>query len=69
LALLLLFNRRGRPPKCHPTYTPHPVFIYIKKLNYEEDPMYRKREGELIQQFLQKHGHLPPGNEEVDDLF
>jgi len=24
---------------------------------------------ELIQQFLQKHGHLPPGNEEIEDLF
>lgn len=36
---------------------------------YEEDPMYTKRESELIQQFLQKHGHLPPGNEEVEDLF
>lgn len=37
--------------------------------NYKEDPMYTKKESELIQQFLQKHGHLPPGNEEVDDLF
>lgn len=37
--------------------------------NYEEDPMYTKRESELIQQFLQEHGHLPPGNQEVDDLF
>jgi NADPH-dependent glutamate synthase beta subunit-like oxidoreductase len=37
--------------------------------DYEEDPMYTKRESELIQQFLQQHGHLPPGNEEVDDLF
>jgi hypothetical protein len=36
---------------------------------YEEDPMYTKRESELIQQFLQKHGHLPPQNEEVEDLF
>ncbi len=36
---------------------------------YEEDPMYTKRESELIQQFLQKHGHLPSGNEEVEDLF
>lgn len=36
---------------------------------YEENPMYTKRESELIQQFLQKHGHLPQGNEEVDDLF
>jgi len=31
--------------------------------------MYTKRESELIQQYLQQHGHLPPGNEEVDDLF
>jgi len=36
---------------------------------YEEDPMYTKRESELIQQFLQKHGHLPSGSEEVEDLF
>jgi formate dehydrogenase beta subunit len=36
---------------------------------YDEDPMYTKRESELLQQFLQTHGHLPPGNEEVDDLF
>ncbi len=36
---------------------------------YEEDPMYTKRESELIQQFLQKHGHLPPENEDVEDLF
>lgn len=40
-----------------------------KYFTYEEDPMYTKRESELIQQFLQKHGHLPPGNEEVEDLF
>jgi len=37
--------------------------------NYEEDPMYTKKESELIQQFLQRHGHLPPGNEEIEDLF
>ena len=36
---------------------------------YEEDPMYTKRESELIQMFLQKHGHLPPQNEDVEDLF
>ena len=40
-----------------------------KYFSYEEDPMYTKRESELIQQFLQTHGHLPPGNEDVDDLF
>jgi NADPH-dependent glutamate synthase beta subunit-like oxidoreductase len=37
--------------------------------NYEENPMYTKKESELIQQFLQRHGHLPPGNEEIEDLF
>jgi hypothetical protein len=36
---------------------------------YDEDPMYTKRESELIQQFLQKHGHLPPQNEDVEGLF
>jgi NADPH-dependent glutamate synthase beta subunit-like oxidoreductase len=40
-----------------------------KYFSFEEDPMYTKRESELIQQYLQQHGHLPPGNEEVDDLF
>jgi len=41
----------------------------VKYFGYDEDPMYTKRESELIQQFLQKHGRLPPGNEDVDDLF
>jgi formate dehydrogenase beta subunit len=36
---------------------------------WEEAPMYTQRESELLQQFLQKHGHLPSGNEETDDLF
>lgn len=40
-----------------------------KYFNYEGDSMYTKRESELIQQYLQKHSHLPPGNEDVDDLF
>jgi len=31
--------------------------------------MYTKRESEIIQQFLQKNGHLPPQNEDVEDLF
>jgi formate dehydrogenase beta subunit len=36
---------------------------------YEEDPMYTKRESELIQQYLQEHGKLPVGNDMEDDLF
>ncbi len=36
----------------------------------EEEPMYTKRESELIQQHLQKHGELPGGGAgELDDLF
>jgi len=36
---------------------------------YEEDPMYTKRESELLQKFLQQHGRLPEGNDELEDLF
>lgn len=36
---------------------------------YEEDPMYTKRESELLQGFLQQHGRLPEGNDELEDLF
>jgi len=35
----------------------------------EEDPMYTKRESELLQKFLQQHGRLPEGNDELEDLF
>jgi formate dehydrogenase beta subunit len=36
---------------------------------YEEDPMYTKRESELIQKFLREHGRMPELNEELLDLF
>ncbi|HUV74849.1 MAG TPA: FAD-dependent oxidoreductase, partial [Anaerolineae bacterium] len=37
---------------------------------FEEDEMYTKRESELLQQYLQKHGELPGGGaDELDDLF
>jgi len=36
---------------------------------YEEDKMYTKRESELLQQHLQKHGKLPELNDELEDLF
>jgi NADPH-dependent glutamate synthase beta subunit-like oxidoreductase len=39
---------------------------------YEQDPMYTKRESELIQQFLQQFGKMPEGDgegDELDDLF
>ncbi len=37
--------------------------------NYKEDPMYTKRESELLQQFMQEFGRFPEGNEDLDDLF
>lgn len=37
---------------------------------YELDPMYTKRESELIQQFLQQFGRMPEGDEdELEDLY
>lgn len=37
---------------------------------YEEEPMFTKRESELMQQYLQTHGELPSGgDDELDDLF
>jgi len=36
---------------------------------YEADPMFTKRESELLQQYLQKHGKLPDSGDELDDLF
>ncbi len=35
--------------------------------NYDEDPMYTKRESELLQQFMQNFGRFPEGNEDLDD--
>jgi NADPH-dependent glutamate synthase beta subunit-like oxidoreductase/Pyruvate/2-oxoacid:ferredoxin oxidoreductase delta subunit len=35
---------------------------------FETDPMYTKRESELIQQFLQQFGKMPEGEGEGDDL-
>ncbi len=45
-----------------------------KYFMYEEDKMYSKRESELIQVYLQKHGQMPPGDgagggDDMDDLF
>ncbi|MFX1323167.1 MAG: FAD-dependent oxidoreductase [Promethearchaeota archaeon] len=35
--------------------------------NYYEDPMYTKRESELLQQFMQEFGRFPKDNEDLDD--
>lgn len=34
---------------------------------FEENPMYAKRESELLQQYMQRHGSVPEGNNELDD--
>jgi hypothetical protein len=36
---------------------------------YDEEPMYTKRESELLQQFIAEYGEMPEGNRELDDLF
>jgi formate dehydrogenase beta subunit len=38
---------------------------------FDEDPMYSKRESELIQEYLKIHGAMPPGEgeDDLDDLF
>ncbi len=38
--------------------------------DFEEDKMYSKRESEMIQQYLQKHGEMPGGgDDDLEDLF
>ena len=38
---------------------------------FDDDPMYSKRESELIQEYLQQHGRMPvgEGDDDLDDLF
>lgn len=36
---------------------------------FEEEPMYTKRESELLQQYMAKFSEMPEGNRELDDLF
>ena len=40
-----------------------------KYFTFESDPMFTKRESELLQQYLQKYGKLPDAGEDLDDLF
>ncbi len=36
---------------------------------YEEEPMYTKRESELLQQYMAQYSQMPEGNRELEDLF
>ncbi|MDY6971764.1 MAG: 2Fe-2S iron-sulfur cluster-binding protein [Thermodesulfobacteriota bacterium] len=40
-----------------------------KYFSFEEDEMFNSRERQLIQQYMKKHGKMPPGNDDEDDLF
>ena len=40
-----------------------------KYFSYEEDQMFTGKERQLIQQYMKKHGKMPTGNDELDDLF
>ncbi len=37
--------------------------------SYEEDEMFTSRERQLIQQYMKQHGKMPPGGDEMDELF
>lgn len=37
--------------------------------SYEEDEMFTAKERQLMQQYMKKHGKMPPGNDIMDELF
>lgn len=45
------------------------LYENARYFTYEEEPMYTKRESQLLQQYITEHGQMPEGNREPDDLF
>ncbi len=45
------------------------VYEKARYFMYKEEPMFTKRESELLQQYITQHGQMPEGNREPDDLF
>ncbi len=41
----------------------------VKYFTYELDPMYTGKERQLVQQYMKQHGKMPPGSDDLDDLF
>jgi len=41
----------------------------VKYFVYEEDPMYTGKERQLVQVYMKQHGGMPPGADDMDDLF
>jgi NADPH-dependent glutamate synthase beta subunit-like oxidoreductase len=39
-----------------------PPLDEVRYFDFEEEPMYTVRQSELLQQYLQQHGSMPPGN-------
>ena len=45
------------------------VYEKARYFMYKEEPMYTKRESELLQQYMAQQGQMPEGNRELEDLF
>lgn len=45
------------------------LYEKARYFTYEEEPMYTKRESQLLQQYIAEHGQMPEGNRELEDLF
>ena len=41
----------------------------VKYFVFELDPMYTGKERQLVQQYMKQHGKMPPGADDLDDLF
>jgi len=41
----------------------------VKYFSYEEDPMYTGKERLLVQVYMKRHGGMPPGADDMNDLF
>jgi len=41
----------------------------VKYFTYELDPMYTGKERQLVQVYMKQHGTMPPGADDLDDLF
>ena len=45
------------------------LYEKARYFTYEEEPMYTKRESQLLQQYIAEHGQMPEGNRELEELF
>ncbi len=45
------------------------IYEKARYFTYEEEPMYTKRENQLLQQYIAEHGQMPEGNRELEGFF